>query len=163
MPAATPAGRIDVASLWPAPCLPRVVCQHEDEGLHPKRGQQEHHTPPGTACTTPTGVEGKGQQAPVCTNSMARVHSGGSDRWHQCGIHGSNENDRGYNVGMAEGEQLQRLCLEQEHHKPCNFWLAGHRCTARRAEEDKHKTVFGIENGTRNRRPRAELTILAED
>lgn len=73
---------------------------------------------------------------------MARVHSGGSDRRHQCGIHGSNENDRGYNVGMAEGEQLQRLCLEHEHHKPCNFWLAGHRCTARRAEEDKHKTVF---------------------
>lgn len=94
-------------------CLPWVVCQHEDEGLHPKRGLQEHHTAPGTACTMPTGVKGKGQQAPVCTNSIAHVHSDGSDRWHQCEINGSNENNRGYNVGMAESEQLQCLCLEQ--------------------------------------------------
>lgn len=48
----------------------------------------------------------------------------------------------GDNMCMAGGEWLWCWCSDHQHNKPCNSWLAEHRCTAGRAEGDKHNTFW---------------------
>lgn len=42
----------------------------------------------------------------------------------------------------AGGEWLWCWCSDHQHNKPCNSWLAEHRCRAGRAEGDKHNTFW---------------------
>lgn len=88
----------------------------------------------------------------MCTNSI--THTQVLFRWmgHQ-GVRQRHPRGITDNKCMAGGEWLWCGCSEHQHNKPCNSWLAGHRCTAGRAEGDKHNTFwFGRVNETKKKK-----------
>lgn len=144
-----------------------ITTSHVPTGIQERISKSRwHHTggiqtdgTPGSETKAPNRNSRKDQQIQVCTDSITQVafrgmgHQGVRQR-HPTGITD--------NMCMAGGEWLWGS--EHQHNKPCNSWLAGHRCTAGRAEGDKHNTFwFGRVNRTKKKVPTAELTLLVRD
>lgn len=108
----------------------------------------QHHNP---TSTVPTGIKGRISKSRSAQTASHTWHSDGWDTrvWDKCT---RQELEAGDNMCMAGGEWLWCWCSEHQHNKPCNSWLAGHRCTAGRAEGDKHNTFFFLAEKTKQKK-----------